>query len=105
MTVSPTQVGRYAVARELGSGGMGDVYLAYSPAGSPVTVKVIRTDKLDPVARARFEKEALPDRYGPWQTVYERFCHWESDGTWARLLEHVQVRDDAVGRAGGDRLG
>lgn len=40
----------------------------------------------------------LPERYGPWQTVYERFARWESDGTWARLLEHVQVRDDAVGR-------
>ncbi|MFD3456993.1 IS5 family transposase [Streptomyces sp. NPDC058691] len=39
----------------------------------------------------------LPERYGPWQTVYERFVRWESDGTWARLLEHVQVRDDAVG--------
>ncbi|MGW3715574.1 hypothetical protein ACWD8L_00315 [Streptomyces sp. NPDC005133] len=47
------------MARELGSGGMGEVYLAYSPAGSPVAVKVIRTDKLDPVTRARFEKEAL----------------------------------------------
>lgn len=23
---------------------------------------------------------------------------WEADGTWARLLEHAQVRDDAVGR-------
>ncbi len=41
----------------------------------------------------------LPDRFGPWQTVYERFARWEADGTWARLLEHVQVRDDAVGRA------
>ncbi|WP_253208508.1 IS5 family transposase [Streptomyces sp. YPW6] len=40
----------------------------------------------------------LPDRFGPWQTVYERFARWEADGTWARLLEHVQVRDDAVGR-------
>ncbi|WP_405193189.1 serine/threonine-protein kinase [Streptomyces anulatus] len=59
MTGSPTQIGRYTVARELGSGGMGEVYLAYSPAGSPVAVKVIRTDKLDPVTRARFEKEAL----------------------------------------------
>ncbi|KUN16761.1 transposase [Streptomyces corchorusii] len=39
----------------------------------------------------------LPERYGPWQTVYERFARWERDGTWARLLEHVQVRDDAVG--------
>ncbi|MFJ6038008.1 IS5 family transposase [Streptomyces ardesiacus] len=40
----------------------------------------------------------LPERYGPWQTVYERFARWEADGTWAKLLEYVQVRDDAVGR-------
>lgn len=40
----------------------------------------------------------LPERYGPWQTVYERFARWEADGTWARLLEHVQVRDDAMGQ-------
>ena len=40
----------------------------------------------------------LPERYGPWQTVYERFARWEVDGTWARLLEHVQVHDDAVSR-------
>ncbi|MFD5205440.1 IS5 family transposase [Streptomyces anulatus] len=40
----------------------------------------------------------LPERYGPWQTVYERFARWEADGTWAKLLEHVQVRDDAAGR-------
>ncbi|MFG2233553.1 IS5 family transposase [Streptomyces sp. NPDC048723] len=40
----------------------------------------------------------LPERYGPWQTVYERFARWEADGTWARLLEHVQVRDTTEGR-------
>lgn len=41
----------------------------------------------------------VPGRYGPWQTVYERFAaRWEADGTWAKLLEHVQVHDDAVGR-------
>ncbi|MFC0495492.1 IS5 family transposase [Streptomyces mutabilis] len=39
----------------------------------------------------------LPERYGPWQTVYERFARWEADGTWARLLEQAQVRDDSVG--------
>lgn len=38
----------------------------------------------------------LPERYGPWQTV-ERFVRSETDGTWARLLEHVHIRDDAVG--------
>ncbi|WP_267715641.1 IS5 family transposase [Streptomyces sp. CoH17] len=39
----------------------------------------------------------LPERYGPWQTAYERFARWEADGTWARLLEQAQVRDDSVG--------
>ncbi|MEU8976778.1 IS5 family transposase [Streptomyces monashensis] len=38
-----------------------------------------------------------PERYGPWQTVYERFARWETDGTWAKLLGHVQVRDDTAG--------
>ncbi|MFI1770014.1 IS5 family transposase [Streptomyces sp. NPDC020800] len=46
----------------------------------------------------------LPERYGPWQTVYRRFAQWE-DGTWARLLQEVQVRDDAVGDRGVDGLG
>ncbi|MFC8717738.1 IS5 family transposase [Kitasatospora sp. NPDC057198] len=39
----------------------------------------------------------LPERYGPWQTVYRRFARWEKDGTWAALLREVQVRSDVVG--------
>ncbi|MGQ4363812.1 transposase [Streptomyces sp. SAS_272] len=30
------------------------------------------------------------------RSVYERFARWEVDGTWARLLEEVQVHDDPV---------
>ncbi|MGW1465158.1 serine/threonine-protein kinase [Streptomyces sp. NPDC002308] len=59
MAEVPAQIGRYMVERELGSGGMGEVYLAYSPGGDPVAVKVIRRDRLDQATRARFEKEAL----------------------------------------------
>ncbi|WP_420813713.1 transposase [Microbispora catharanthi] len=40
----------------------------------------------------------IPERYGPWQTCYERFKRWASDGTWARLLEEMQVKDDSVGQ-------
>ena len=39
----------------------------------------------------------LPDRYGPWRTVYARVARWQRDGTWDRLLAHVQTKSDAVG--------
>ena len=39
----------------------------------------------------------LPDRYGPWQTCYDRFVRWRRDGTWERLLAHAQTKSDAVG--------
>jgi len=38
----------------------------------------------------------LPDRYGPWQTCYDRFVRWRRDGTWERLLAHVQAKSDTV---------
>jgi transposase len=33
----------------------------------------------------------LPERYGPWQTCYDRFRKWAADGTFDRIFEHVQV--------------
>lgn len=39
----------------------------------------------------------VPDRYGSWQTCYDRFARWSRDGTWERLLGHVQTKSDAVG--------
>ncbi len=39
----------------------------------------------------------LAERYGPWRTVYTRFTRWQEDGTWDRLLAHVQTKSDAVG--------
>jgi transposase len=39
----------------------------------------------------------LPERYGPWQTCYDRFVRWRRDGTWDRLLAQVQTKSDAVG--------
>jgi transposase len=39
----------------------------------------------------------LPERYGPWQTCYDRFVRWRQDGTWDRLLAHAQTKSDAVG--------
>jgi transposase len=39
----------------------------------------------------------VPERYGPWPTLYQRFRCWSAEGTVDRLLTHVQVHDDAVG--------
>lgn len=39
----------------------------------------------------------LPERYGPWKTVYERHRLWSADGTWQRLLQQLQAAAGAVG--------
>jgi transposase len=39
----------------------------------------------------------LPERYGPWQTCYDRFSRWRREGTWDRLLADAQSKSDAVG--------
>ena len=39
----------------------------------------------------------LPDRYGPWETVYKRFARWQTDGTWARIEASLQTQADGAG--------
>jgi transposase len=39
----------------------------------------------------------VPERYGPWQTCYDRFVRWRRDGTWDRLLALAQSAADARG--------
>jgi transposase len=40
----------------------------------------------------------LPDRYGPWTTVYDRFRHWRDNGTFDAVLErlHLKLREDGL---------
>jgi transposase len=40
----------------------------------------------------------LPDRYGKWKTVYDRFRRWAEDGTLDRIVEHLQGELDEEGR-------
>ena len=39
----------------------------------------------------------LPERYGPWQTVYSRFRRWQAAGVWERALAALQAEGDAAG--------
>ena len=40
----------------------------------------------------------LPERFGPWKTVYNRFALWSHRGHWARIFKALQleVDDDGV---------
>ncbi len=40
----------------------------------------------------------LPERFGPWETVYGYFKTWRSRGTFDRILEALQIRLDRDGR-------
>ena len=40
----------------------------------------------------------LPERYGPWSTVANRFYRWVRAGVWQRILEALQQQADAEGR-------
>ncbi len=39
----------------------------------------------------------LPERYGPWQTVYSRFRRWQQAGVWERVLAALQADGDVAG--------
>ena len=39
----------------------------------------------------------LPERFGPWQTVWKRHHRFATDGTWDRLLAAVQADAQAAG--------
>jgi Tol biopolymer transport system component/tRNA A-37 threonylcarbamoyl transferase component Bud32 len=54
-----TELGTFQIVRLLGSGGMGEVYLARDRAlDRTVAIKVLRAGAMDPHHRARFEREA-----------------------------------------------
>ncbi|GGY06755.1 serine/threonine-protein kinase [Streptomyces hiroshimensis] len=59
----PSVVGDYRLVARLGSGGMGKVYLSYTPAGRPVAIKVIRPEFAeDREFRRRFADEVAAAR-------------------------------------------
>lgn len=46
----------------------------------------------------------LPERFGPWPTVYSRFRLWTRSGLWEQVLPHLQAQRQADGRIDGGRF-
>jgi len=59
----PRQVGRYRLEARLGSGGMGQVFLGFSPSGRPMAVKVVHPELArDREFLRRFQQEVAAAR-------------------------------------------
>jgi len=39
----------------------------------------------------------IPERYGSWKTIYNRFARWAARGVWERIFKQVQVEIDDAG--------
>jgi eukaryotic-like serine/threonine-protein kinase len=86
------QLGQYHLKHSLGSGGMGEVYLAeHQLMKRPVAIKVIRPEKAgDPQVIARFEREVRSTaKLSHWNTV-EIFDYGRADdGTFYYVMEYL----------------
>lgn len=40
----------------------------------------------------------MPEGYGKWQSIYDRFVRWRRDGTLDAILQRLQIRLDQEGR-------
>ncbi|MFJ3836700.1 protein kinase domain-containing protein [Streptomyces sp. NPDC054912] len=59
----PREIGGYRLHARLGAGGMGVVYLAYTPGGRPIALKAVRREfAADPEFRERFAQEVAGAR-------------------------------------------
>lgn len=39
----------------------------------------------------------LPERFGPWKTVYDRYRKWQKDGTFDKVLDRLRLELDEEG--------
>ena len=86
------QLGRYHLKEKLGSGGMGEVYLAeHTLLKRPCAIKVIRPEKMgDPRAIARFEREVRATaQLSHWNSIYIFDYGRTADGTFFYVMEYL----------------
>jgi serine/threonine-protein kinase len=86
------QLGQYRLKQKLGSGGMGDVYLAeHQMMKRPCAVKIIRPDRArDPRMLARFEREVRATaKLSHWNSIDIYDYGRTADGTFYYVMEYL----------------
>ena len=48
-------------------------------------------------ARTGLPWRDLPERFGPWKSVYNRFANWAKRGHWATIFRELRVEVDETG--------
>jgi transposase len=48
-------------------------------------------------ARTGLPWRDLPERFGPWKSVYNRFSNWARKGHWATIFRELQLEVDETG--------
>lgn len=71
--------------------------LAKGPMGRPQKLHRRIVDGIVHRYRAGLAWRDLPERYGPWQTVWKRHHKWSADGTWDAVLAALLADADAAG--------
>ena len=93
----PERIGPFRLRGRLGAGGMGEVFLAASPGGRDVVVKVVRPELADaPAARRRFAREIeAVRRVGGFHTAQVVDAAPDADPPWmaAEYIPGPSLRD------------
>ena len=48
-------------------------------------------------AKTGMQWRDLPERFGPWKSVYNRFANWAKKGHWATIFRELQFEVDETG--------
>jgi transposase len=48
-------------------------------------------------ARTGMPWRDLPERFGPWKSIYNRFANWARRGLWEKIFKAVQLEVDETG--------